>query len=574
MAEQNKNTKIETEKIARDSNKKSVISHLRNINIVLFITIAFIMFASMFFIIKDITDDVSKDYAKLYADNAVGTLNTYLNEEIALITKASQSNAMIEWYKDEENPEKKQIAYEEVMSTISVSSSKYMYFGIVDTMHEYNVEGTNTVADMNPIATLSPDFPKDSWFFECMKTDKDYLLNVDIDKAFKRELVWLNCKVQRDGELYGVMCVGLEFSQILEDLFSEYKKSDVRSLIINEDGNIQMDSNLSDNENFFYALDDQRNINVEFTNLEFLESLEKYTENIEGYYETNTPTTVLNLEEEEYQYVTIAPIDETTWMVVTLYNSAALFDITNLLPMVAVILFIFILLIVATNSVMMTFFINPFKKLVVSIEGIGKNLDQPIYGMDREDEIGELANSVENMKNHLIDVLDKVHFDGLTGIHNRRYMDEHLNETLKSLATTKSNISILMIDIDHFKNYNDTYGHSAGDKCLKIIATTITKCVTRESDFVARYGGEEFIVILPNTEENGACFIANKILDATKTIALPHCSSQTAEYVTVSIGVKSGTVDYTTTSLEYIDLADEALYTSKQTGRNRYTVHS
>ena len=567
-----KKRKISTANTQKSHRNIHLLERLRNINVILFLSISLIMFGSMFFIINRITNTVSQDYAKLYADNAVGTLNTYLNEEIALITKVSQSNALIHWFEDEENPVKKQAAYDEIQSTIQVSSSKHLYIGILDTLSEYNVEGTDSIDSIHPLAKLSTDLPKDDWFFECIESNKDYLLNVDIDKAFHRELVWLNCKVQRDGVLYGVVCVGLDFSQVLNDLFSEYETADVRSLIIDESGNVQMDSTLTDSQNFYYAIDKKKNINNQITNVEFLQALQAYTEDSDGYYAPNPETTVLNLEGEEYQYVTIAPIYPTTWSVVTQYNSSALFDMTNLLPLVVVMAIVFVLLIVATNSLMMTYFINPFQKLVISIEHISQNLNAPIYGTDREDEIGELANSVEKMKHHLIDVLNKVYFDALTGIYNRRYLDDHFSTILESLSRSGGGVSVLMIDIDHFKKYNDTYGHSAGDECLKKIAGTITKSILRKSDFVARYGGEEFIVVLPNADKNAACFVADKILKNIQNMALPHSSSETEDYVTVSIGIMSGKVDYTTTSLDFINLADDALYVSKQTGRNKYTI--
>ncbi len=551
---------------------KSIIGQLRNLNIILFLIIAGIMFVSMFYTINNISNTVSKDYAKLYADNAVGKLNTYLNEEIALITKVAQSNAIIDWFKDEENQTKKNDAYEEIMSTINVSSSKHLYIGVLDSLNEYNVEGNYLIEDVVPLAKLSDDFDKDNWFFECLSSEYDYLLNVDIDKAYQRELVWLNCKVQKDGVVYGVVCVGLEFSHILDDLFSEYDNNDVRSLIIDEAGNIQMDSFLSGSENFIYAIDDQRNIKDEFNKIEYLNNLD-CLKNRCDYDAINDHVKVISLSEDKYQYVTIAPIDATTWTVVTLYNSSALFDITMILPIFFMIIIIFIFLIIATNSLILSFFINPFKKLVKSIEMISFNLYHPIYGLNRSDEIGELAKSVDKMKCDLIEVLNKVHYDSLTGIYNRRYLDENIDKIFKSLSREHRYLSILMIDIDFFKKYNDTYGHSAGDDCLKLIASILTKCSTRQDDFVARYGGEEFIVVLPDTKENGAYFVANKIIEATKTMAIPHKSSLVIDYVTVSIGIKCGKVEQTTQALDYINLADEALYTSKQTGRNKFTMH-
>ena len=165
----------------------------------------------------------------------------------------------------------------------------------------------------------------------------------------------------------------------------------------------------------------------------------------------------------------------------------------------------------------------------------------------------------------------KIYYDALTGIYNRRYFDENINLLLKILSRSDGMLSLLMIDIDHFKQYNDTYGHSEGDNCLKIIARTLAENITRDMDFVVRYGGEEFVVVLPNTDKNGACIIAEKLLQRIRDCNIAHKNNDAADCVTISIGVTAGKVEYTQTSADYVKRADEMLYISKQGGRNRYT---
>ena len=166
---------------------------------------------------------------------------------------------------------------------------------------------------------------------------------------------------------------------------------------------------------------------------------------------------------------------------------------------------------------------------------------------------------------------EKAYYDALTGINNRRYFDENLKRLLKTISRSGSVLSLLMIDIDFFKKYNDTYGHSEGDNCLRIVANTISKCITRTDDFVARYGGEEFVVVLPNTDEKGACLIAEKLLHNIQLRRIPHEKSDIADYVTISIGVVTGKTDRMQNMDDYIKKADEMMYASKQGGRNRYT---
>ena len=166
---------------------------------------------------------------------------------------------------------------------------------------------------------------------------------------------------------------------------------------------------------------------------------------------------------------------------------------------------------------------------------------------------------------------EQAYIDGLTNIHNRRYFDENLTRLIKTLSRSGGELSLMMMDIDHFKFYNDTYGHSEGDNCLRKIAQTLSASVTRKDDFIARYGGEEFAVVLPNTNEEGAKKIAEKLLESVRGCNIPHEKNAAAPYVTVSIGVTTGKAEHTQSNEAYIKKADEQLYISKQNGRNKYT---
>jgi diguanylate cyclase (GGDEF)-like protein len=171
-----------------------------------------------------------------------------------------------------------------------------------------------------------------------------------------------------------------------------------------------------------------------------------------------------------------------------------------------------------------------------------------------------------------LNLADKVHYDPLTGIYNRRYMEDALSRLMCSIArNADGQLSILMLDVDYFKNYNDTYGHRAGDSCLKAIADVLLVSITRVGDFAARYGGEEFVVVLPNTHKNGAIKIANRILENVRALGILHEKSDVAPCVTISIGVTTGNAYYTQSCYDYIKCADAALYMSKQGGRNKVT---
>jgi len=165
----------------------------------------------------------------------------------------------------------------------------------------------------------------------------------------------------------------------------------------------------------------------------------------------------------------------------------------------------------------------------------------------------------------------EVEYDALTGIHNRRFFDESMKRVISSLSRSGGSLSLLMIDIDFFKRYNDTYGHLEGDKCLIIVAQTLFKSITRADDFVVRYGGEEFVVVLPNTDEYGARLIAEKLLENIRSCDIPHEQNDAADCLTISIGAMTGKVAYTNSADDFVKKADELLYKSKENGRNRYS---
>ncbi len=179
--------------------------------------------------------------------------------------------------------------------------------------------------------------------------------------------------------------------------------------------------------------------------------------------------------------------------------------------------------------------------------------------------------TTDQLNTDRLDLMDKVSIDSLTQVHSRRYLDSNLPAVLRSLTFTKKDLSVLMIDIDHFKYYNDTYGHSDGDKCLTAVAQAINSCVERPDDFVARYGGEEFIAVLPNTAKLGCDKICEKIMGKIAELKIENKNSPVKSIVSVSIGATTSVVFGDMEAEDFIRRADEALYCSKNNGRDRYT---
>lgn len=162
--------------------------------------------------------------------------------------------------------------------------------------------------------------------------------------------------------------------------------------------------------------------------------------------------------------------------------------------------------------------------------------------------------------------------DGLTGIANRRKFDEQLAQEWQRAVRMHQPLSVVMVDVDWFKNYNDYYGHQAGDECLRQVANHLTCSVKRGSDFVARYGGEEFALILPMTTAQAALKIANAMCRNLSEIALPHATSEFGR-LTLSAGVAVDEPSKHKTAEELVQHADHALYTAKNQGRNQAVLY-
>ncbi|MCF6149363.1 MAG: diguanylate cyclase [Candidatus Kuenenia sp.] len=162
--------------------------------------------------------------------------------------------------------------------------------------------------------------------------------------------------------------------------------------------------------------------------------------------------------------------------------------------------------------------------------------------------------------------------DGLTGIANRRHFDEmHDKEWRRSLRDNTS-LTLLLLDVDFFKSFNDNYGHQAGDECLKLVAKTINGIVNRPGDLAARYGGEEFAVILTEMNYEHAAIFAEKVREAIEMLKIPHKYSKVSDYVTCSIGVSVIIPNKKGSPETLIEFADKALYNAKQEGRNRVKI--
>lgn len=239
--------------------------------------------------------------------------------------------------------------------------------------------------------------------------------------------------------------------------------------------------------------------------------------------------------------------------------------------------------------------LKPIRELILAMNGAKKGYYDHHINLARNDEIGQLATIYDEMitkikldtealelsnmtlefkvkeRTHQLEMLSNQ--DALTGISNRRKLDNFLEFQLQLCQRTGLPISMIMIDIDYFKRYNDIYGHPKGDDCLIAIAKTIEHLLHRATDLVGRYGGEEFVVVLPNTDGLGAVKVAQNIGIALEDLAVEHASSDVSSFVTASMGIVTESEVSDCSILSLYNRADEALYAAKKNGRNQYQCY-
>jgi len=189
--------------------------------------------------------------------------------------------------------------------------------------------------------------------------------------------------------------------------------------------------------------------------------------------------------------------------------------------------------------------------------------------IQRDEAYRALRKSQQDLMESNLELQRLTNVDGLTGLSNRRYFNEYIDTEWRQAIRSREAISLLMVDIDHFKQYNDNYGHLAGDEVLRTVAQTVMGCFRRPRDLAARFGGEEFVVVLPQTANDRLQLLAEKVVRAVEALDLPHRASSVAGKVTISAGGATTTPRNDTSFLSLVETADRALYEAKRTGRNR-----
>jgi two-component system chemotaxis family response regulator WspR len=197
-----------------------------------------------------------------------------------------------------------------------------------------------------------------------------------------------------------------------------------------------------------------------------------------------------------------------------------------------------------------------------------------INQVQRDEAYGALHESQRKLLEINNELQRLTNVDGLTGLSNRRYFNEYSGPQWRLAIREQSSIAILMVDVDNFKTYNDTYGHLAGDEVLKSVGAAMLKSFARPTDLPARFGGEEFVVLLPATPLESLVTLGERLRGNVEELKIPHEASAVCEHVTISVGGAATVPKREDTVLELVEIADQALYEAKGSGKNRVVTRA
>jgi len=507
-------------------------------SVMLFLFIFILGSASFIFLMGQILDTSAGQELKKSVELERLRLEAFIDAEIVIILKMSDSPLIKKIFYGVNTPEMNKLILEEINAYSRALSGKSIFW--VDDRDRI----FNTTSHAPYI--VDPDDPVNYWYNMTLNDTKLYNLNINFNPDLNVTNLWINAPVFNDsGKAVGMVGAGIDLTYYIDSIYKNYS-GNALLYFFNIAGEITGASDISLTKEKIHLTQE-----LNETGEEILNSIEKLIKDEIIYFNTKNEDGVAAL----------GAIPSLGWYITAFHHYGFAEELRTGMTFLFLVMMTVILTILAVFNVFVTKLLEPLYKIVKEIGRISTDwdLDNTEKKGDK-DEIGTLG-----------EFLNMTIIDPLTEIYNRRFFDGNMKSLIRLLSRTKGELSLLMIDIDFFKNFNDTYGHDMGDNCLKEVAEELSKIITREEDFVARYGGEEFVVVLPNTDEKGAFLIAEKMLNKIREIGIPHVGSKVVPYVTVSIGGTTGFVKHFQNASDYVKCADEALYKSKQEGRNRYT---
>ena len=376
--------------------RSKISARVRYISIAILVFILVVTVAVAAVMSVGLADKASSKLVYFYSLESASKFNSYMIRDLALVQKVARSKAVQEWFADESDETKRLAAYNEMMDYIDLLALTELYFGIDDSLNEFSIAQGTAFEDFKPCSSLNRYDYDNLWYYELLDSDNEYVFNVDVDKYAFRWRIWINHKVIYDNKTVGVFCSGLSIDDLLRDIFSQYDRVNVKGYVIDKNGLILLDNLFNED----YKLGINKSVNEMNDDPAFIDAIAQYLKAIDGNFGKGAEPVVTPLSKGSFDYVTIAPIENSDWSVVTFFSNDSLFNVFDLLPLVLTLVSAFIIYTVANTLITRRFVTTPLENLRDSVsEASGKNAE--IYGKERDDEIGELARTVKDMWDRL-----------------------------------------------------------------------------------------------------------------------------------------------------------------------------
>ncbi len=372
--------------------KRKIATHFINIVIVGMVVALAVVVTVAIVMARDIASEASGDYARMYSMVATERFQEAVGHEIDLISRAVESRAIQEWFADEDNFGKRLSAFNTMMSFAGLLENSSLSFGIAASQQEYFVGEGSMLKDCLPLHPLDPQNPEHQWFFNCIQSETDYILNVDADRLTRTLRLWVDHKVVSQGKIVGVLCSNVNVENLKREVFGGFDGNTL-GYIIDQHGIIQLSSQEDEGQ---ASTSDAASIVHVNGDKDFQEGITSYLENIHGFFQGGEPIRIMELHMGPYRFASIESVKDTGWSVVTFYATGTLFNVVRLVPLMGVLLAVFIIYVLASNALAQRIVFSPISRLASSLgttEG-----GEEIYGLDRNDELGELAKSIRGLQ--------------------------------------------------------------------------------------------------------------------------------------------------------------------------------
>jgi diguanylate cyclase (GGDEF)-like protein len=502
--------------------------------------------------------------------------------ELALSKQLASSGIMKAWAHDPSNPTLKTNAFEELENYRQNFQDKSYFVGLLSNGHYFHNNANNEYLGNEYRYTLDPNKPEDSWFYNLIDQKRDIHINVNPDVTLGITKLWIDVLIRDGDQILGIVGTGLDLTKFLGHVIQESDPG-TGSLFVDHAGAIQLhrDETLIDFGSVSKLSDSHKTIDLVFDQKDDQEAIYRAMKELEQ--GDKQVSTVFVNNHGDRHLVGIVYLPEIDWYEITVIELGSLLPISHFYKMIIMFVGALLIALALLNLILNRLLLKPIaqldKAMVLFEQGKNPATEMNLTG---QGELHRLANHfmqmAESVHESKRDLEQKVHertldlerltkIDPLTELYNRRGMTEQLEANLNRAQREHTTIGILWIDVDHFKEINDTHGHAAGDDALKIIARMI-KDTIRSYDLAARWGGDEFLVLSFLSDNAVLEELANRLRSAIANYAFPFQSVS----LTVSIGcVLSDDTHQLDTLLQHADLA---LYQAKDSGRDCIAMYT